>query len=114
VNVQETIARENRKETEKESKLRGFVRNVKVFKELFRKETLESSRQDAVEHVLNYIETTYQLHAQLELQVAEPQCDDEDSIEEEPAATVSDLKSPPPENKVAEPAESEEEIKLTE
>jgi hypothetical protein len=113
VEVHETIARENRKEIEKESKLRGFVRNVKVFKELFCKETLESSRQDAIEHVLNYIETTSQLHAQLELQVAEPQGDDEDSIEEEPVATVPDLKSPP-ENKAAVHAEPEKEVNITE
>jgi hypothetical protein len=54
-----------------------------------------------VGHILNYIETTAQLHAQLELQVAEPQADDEDSIEEDPVAAPPDRK-PPPEHKATE------------
>jgi hypothetical protein len=71
MDMQATIEREGRKENEKESQLQGYFRNVKSFKQLFRNESLESNSQMAVEQVLNYIETTSQLHAQLEMHISE-------------------------------------------
>ena len=63
VEVYTIIARESRKENEKEAKARGYFRNLRAFKEFFHKEALENESVPAVEQVLNYLETTSQLHA---------------------------------------------------
>eukprot|EP00956_Cyclotella_meneghiniana_P041207 scaffold218830_cov66-Cyclotella_meneghiniana.AAC.1 len=67
VEVYTIIARESRKENEKEAKARGYFRNLRAFKEFFHKEALENESVPAVEQVLNYLETTSQLHTIFEL-----------------------------------------------
>lgn len=85
VEVHTIIARESRRENEKEAKARGYFRNLRAFKELFHSEALDNESVPAVEQVLNYIETTSQLHALFESHFNENGGDSTNAEEEKEA-----------------------------